>query len=229
MIIQKIPEPIPEDILRSEWVFVLLMLPVLVYLIVSIIEKYSFASIIKIVFSNKFAKTAYRNTTSGIQLYQVLLGILSIISVSTFIFFVEIHFDITFFNLKPFMLWLFNLLLVSAAILFRYLSSLAVGSLSRTLDAFREYLFNISRNFKFIGILLVLLNFFISYLVSVPDKYIIYFAICIIVIILIYSMIRLGYIFLIRRFSLFYLILYLCTLEFFPALILLRYLSSQAQ
>jgi len=229
MIIQNIPEPIPEDILRSEWVFALLMLPLLIYLIVTIIEEYSLASTIKIVFSNKFAQVVYRKLTPGIQLSQVLLGILSIISISTFILFLEIHFDVTFFNLKPFILWMFNMLLVSVVILFRYVAGRAVGSLSRSVDAFREYLFNLSRNYKLAGILLMVLNFLISYLVSVPDKYIIYLALFFVSIIFIFRVIRLVYIFLIRRFSLFYLILYLCTLEFFPALILIRYLSSQAQ
>ncbi|MDT8400544.1 MAG: DUF4271 domain-containing protein [Bacteroidales bacterium] len=229
MTTQHIAEPLAEDIFRSEWVFALLILPVLIYLFISVTEKYSLAGIIKTVFSNKFANTAYRNRNPGIQLFNVLLGFTSMISIATFILFVEIHYNFTFFDLNPFMLWLFNLLIVSALIAFTYLACLAAGTLSRSVDTFREYLFNVSLNYKLIGILLMILNFFISYLVSVPDKYIIFLSFFTIAIILIFRIIRIVYIFLVRRLSLFYMILYLCTLEFFPALILIRYLSGQAQ
>ena len=227
MISQNPGVALAEDILRSEWVFVLLILPVLIYLFVSLKEKYSLIRIIKIVFNNKFAHTAYRNITPGVQIFQLMLGILSLISIATFILFAEMHFDIIFYNLKPRILWLFNLLLISLAVGFKYILNLAVGSLSRTVDTFREYSFNISRNYKLIGIVLMILNFFISYLVSVPDKYIIFFSFLIISVIFLFRIIRLVYIFLIRRFLLFYLILYLCALEIFPALIFIKYLSGQ--
>ena len=229
MTTQRIPEPFTEDIFRSEGIFALLILPVLIYLLISMTEKYSLATIIKIVFSNKYAHTAYRRSNPGIQLFNVLLGFLSIISISTFILFAEIHFNVTFFDLKSLMLWLFNLLIVTAGISFTYLTCLAAGSLSRTADAFREYLFNVSLNYKLIGILLMIVNFLISYLISVPDKYLIFLSFFMIAIILIFRIVRLVYIFLRRSFSLFYMILYLCTLEFSPALILIRYLSGQAQ
>jgi len=222
-------EPIATDIYRSDWIFVLLMIPILIYLIVSVAEKYSFGRIIRIVFSNKYAITSYRNINPGIELFQVLLGVLSMISIATFMLFLEIHFDITFYTLKPFGLWLFNLLLVSIIVFFRYMVILILGAITRTREAFREYLFSVSRNFKLIGVLLMFLNLFIAYLAGLPDKYLIYASFLMIGIILFFRLIRLVNIFLSRRFSLFYLILYLCTLEFLPALILVRYLSGQAQ
>ncbi len=219
--------PLAEDILRSEWVFILLIFPVFIYLLVSLNDKYSLIRIVKIVFSNKYAHTAYRNISPGIQLFQMLLGLLSMISISTFMLFAEIHFDITFLNLEPGLLWLLNLLFISLAILLRYILNLSVGSVSRTGNLFKEYFFNISRSYKLIGIILMILNFCISYLVSIPDKYIIFFSFSIVSILLLFRIIRLVYIFLIRRFSLFYLILYLCALEILPALIFIKYLSGQ--
>ncbi|MBN1387965.1 MAG: DUF4271 domain-containing protein [Bacteroidales bacterium] len=229
MISQNQGLPLAEDILRSEWIFILLIFPVLIYLFVSLNEKYSLVRIIKIVFSNKFAQTAYRNSSPGIEIFQLMLGLISLISISTFILFTELHFEITFYNLGPGLLWLFNLLLVSLAIVLRYIVISAIGSVTRTKDTFREYFFNISQDYKLIGIILMLLNFFISYLVSIPDKYIIFLSFLIISVIFLIRIIRLVYIFLIRRFSLFYLILYLCALEILPALIFIRYLSGQEQ
>jgi len=219
--------PLAEDMLRSEWVFILLIFPVVIYLMVSLNDKYSLTRIIKIVFSNKFAHTAYRNISPGIQLFQILLGLLSLISISTFLLFAEIHFNVIFLNLKAGLLWLINLLFISIAIILRYIVNHIVGSVTRTRDLFKEYFFNISRSYKLLGIILLILNFFVSYLVSIPDKYIIFFSFSVISVLLLFRIIRLVYIFLIRRFSLFYLILYLCALEILPALIFIKYLSGQ--
>jgi len=219
--------PLAEDILRSEWVFILLIFPVFIYLLVSLNDKYSLIRIVKIVFSNKYANTAYRNISTGIQLFQMLLGLLSMISIPTFMLFVEIHFDFNLLNLEPGLLWLLNLLFISLAILFRYILNLTVGSVTRTGNLFKEYFFNISRSYKLIGIILMILNFFISYFVSIPDKYIIFSSFTVVFVLLLFRIIRLVYIFLIRRFSLFYLILYLCALEILPALIFIKYLSGQ--
>lgn len=227
MVIQELGKPIIEDILRSEWVFVLLIIPVLIYLVVSLMEKYSLIRIVKIVLSNKFAYTVFRNTPPGAQVFQILLGILSAVSISTFMLFAELHFDLGFYNLEPLLLWFLNLCFITAAISLRFILIYIIGIITRSGDTFREYFFNISRGYKLFGIILIVLNFFVSYLVSVPDSYIIYLSISLFAIIYILRVVRLVYIFIRKRFSLFYLILYLCALEFFPALVLIRYLSGQ--
>jgi len=226
-IIQELGEPLTEDILRSEWVFVILVIPVLIYLVVSLMEKYSLIRIVRIVFNNKFAYTIFRNTPPGAQVFQILLGILSMVSISTFLLFAQLHFDIRFYDLKPHFLWMVNMGFISVAISLRYIVNLIIGIITRSGDTFREYFFNISRGYKLFGILLMVLNFFISYLISIPDAYIIYLSVLLFAIIYIFRTIRLVYIFIRKRFSLFYLILYLCALEFFPALVLIRYLSGQ--
>ncbi|MDZ7738214.1 MAG: DUF4271 domain-containing protein [Bacteroidales bacterium] len=226
MTVQNIGEPLAVDILRAEWIFALLMIPVLLYLFVSLYEKYSLIRIVRIVFSNKFAHTTYRNLTPGTQVFQMLLGLLSLISIASFMLFTELHFDIIFYGLDPPMLWLFNLGLASLAISFRYIINHTIAAVTRTKNAFREYFFNISRSYKLIGILLMILNFFISYLVSVPDRYLIISAFIFIAILLVFRFIRLVYVFIINRLSLSYMILYLCALEILPVLLLIKYLNG---
>ncbi len=226
MTVQNIGEPLAHDLLRSEWIFALLIIPVLLYLFVSLYEKYSLIRIIRIVFSSKFAHTTYRNLTPGTQVFQMLLGLLSLISIATFMLFTELHFDIIFYGLEPPMLWLYNLGLASMAISFRYVINSIIASLTRTKNTFREYFFNISRSYKLIGIMLMILNFFISYLVSIPDRYLIISAFALITILLVFRLIRLVYVFIINRLSLSYMILYLCTLEILPVLLLIKYLNG---
>lgn len=226
MTVQNIGEALAQDLLRSEWIFVLLMTPVLLYLFVSLYEKYSLIRIIRIVFNNKFAHATYRNMTPGTQVFQMLLGLLSLISIANFLLFTELHFGIIFFDLKPFMLWLFNMALASLAISLRYVINNIIASLTRTKNTFREYFFNISRSYKLIGIMLMIVNFCISYLISVPDRYLIFSAFALIIIILVFRVLRLVYVFIISRLSLSYMILYLCALEILPVLLLIKYLNG---
>ncbi len=226
IILQNIGEPLARDLLRSEWIFALLMIPVLLYLFVSLYEKYSLIRIIRIVFSNKFAHTTYRNIAPGTQVFQMLLGLLSLISIASFMLFTELHFDIIFYGLDPPMLWLFNLALGSLAISLRYVINHLIASLTRTKNTFREYFFNISRSYKLIGIMLMILNFFIAYLVSVPDRYLIIPGFALIAILLVFRLIRLVSVFKLNRLSLSYMILYLCALEILPVLLLIKYLNG---
>ena len=220
-------EPVASDLMRSDWVFLLLIIPVLIYLFVSFYEKYSLVRIIKIVFSNKFASTAYRSIAPGAQLFQSLLGLISLMSIASFILFCELFFNLEFFGLSAQWLWVSNFAAALIAISLRYTINYLLGKLSGSWEVFSEYFFNISRNYKLIGIFLMLMNFFISYLEAIPDKYLIYSSLIVMTIILFFRFIRLFYLFIKRRFSLFYLILYLCALEIFPVLILIKYLSGQ--
>lgn len=218
---------ITEDIFRSDWVFLLLIAPVLLYLLVSTVDKYSLTRIIKIVFSNKFSSSKYRMITPGNEFFQMMLGILSLISISTWLYFLELYFDLHFFGLSDYRLLLFNLLLAVLAIAFRYVINKMVALISRSQDSFGEYFFNISRSYKLMGILLMIFNFFISYMVSIPDKYLVYISLLFVSILVLLRVIRFFYIFMKRRFSLFYMILYLCALEIFPVLLLIKYLEGQ--
>lgn len=220
-------EALAYDVLRSEWIFTLLIIPVLLYLFVSMYEKYSLIRIIKIVFSNKFAHTSFRNVNPGVQIFQMLLGLLSFISISTFLLLTELHFNIIFFDLEPVFLWIFNLALISLVVTLRFIIINIIGFISNTKETFKEYFFNISRSYKLIGILMMIMNFFIVYLVIVPDIWFIYLSFLLITIIMIFRVIRLIYIFLLNRLSLYYMILYLCALEIFPVLIIIRYLGGQ--
>ncbi|MCD4769322.1 MAG: DUF4271 domain-containing protein, partial [Bacteroidales bacterium] len=125
-----------------------------------------------------------------------------------------------------FLLWLFNLGVISLSILFRYIISVITGELANSREAFNEYYYNISRFYMFLSIILLFINFLIPYLVVIPAVYLIGFTIILIAILFILRIIRLTSIFQRRSFSLLYMILYLCALEFTPILIFIKYLSG---
>jgi len=219
-------EPLPGDAFRTNWLFGLLILPFFLYMLVIMAEKLPALRMARIIISNSFANTSFRNTGAGSNAVQALLSIISLISISTFIYFVEMHFSVFFFGFYGFKLWALNTVVFGVSILFRLFLCTLTGEFTGTREAFREYLYNVSQSYKFLSLILLVINFFISYLVSIPDIMLLTSGIVAITAIFLLRMIRLFSIFIRRSLSLFYLILYLCALEIAPAMIFIKYLSG---
>lgn len=218
--------PLAEGLWNASWLLYVLLIPLILYAAVSTIERFPAIWLSKVVYSSKYAATAYRNRSVGRQLGHTLLFIISLISLATFAYYVELHFQLYFFSLNGIKLWFFNLGIFSAALILRFLVILLLGEITGTKDAFAEYEFNISQFYKFLSVPLLLINFFIPYFESIPDIILVFLALAFLASLFIIRSLRLLSIFIRRGFSLFYFILYLCALEFTPILVFIKYLSG---
>lgn len=223
---QLIAETIPADLFRKDWILVIIMVPLILYLFIAVIEKQVFTVLTRTVLSNRYASAQFRSKGAGRKISGIMLGIISLVNIATFSYFTEITFNVFFFGLSGFFLWLFNLGVISLSILFRYFVSVTTGGVTNSRETFNEYYYNISRFYMFLSVILLFINFLIPYLVIIPDIYLIGFTVVLAAILLILRIIRLANIFLKRSFSLLNMILYLCTLEFIPMLISIKFLSG---
>jgi len=223
---QLIAESMPADPFLKDWLLVIITAPVILYLFIAATEKQVFAVLTRTVLSNRYAYTQFRSKSTGRAITGILLGAIALISITTFSYFAEGTFNASFFGLSGFLLWLFNLGVISLFILVRYIISVITGKLANSQEAFNEYYYNISRFYMFLSIILLFINFLIPYLVIIPDIFLIGFTLLLMAILFILRIIRLAGIFQRRSFSLLYMILYLCTLEFTPILISIKYLSG---
>jgi len=218
--------PLPEDIFRSDWILGMVILPLFLYAIVSSIEYLPFVRLTKRVFRYSFSNADFRSSSGGTQLYETLLGLIALLSISIFLYFTELHFNLVIPGLKGPYMCLINLGFLIGAITFRYIVSFLTGYLTGTKEMFDEYFYIISQFYKFLAIPLVFVNFLIPYMIIVPDIFLILTILSLALILYILRYIRLSLLFIRRSSSLFYLILYLCALEFTPVLILYRYLAG---
>ena len=218
--------PLPEDIFRSDWILGLVILPLFLYAIVSSIEQFPAVRLTKRIFRYSLSSADFRNSSGGTPLYETLLGLIALISISTFLYFVELHFNLVIPGLKGPYMWLINLGFSIGAVIFRYIVSILTGYLTSAKEMFDEYFYIISRFYKFLAIPLVFVNFLIPYMISVPDIILIIIVLSLALLLYVLRYIRLLLLFIRRRFSLYYLILYLCALEITPVLILYKYLTG---
>jgi hypothetical protein len=218
-----IPAEIKWD---ADWLLFILMIPMILYAIVIFYEKFPAARLTRVVYINRYASNAFRNRTQGSQLGSALLLINSALGLSTYMFFLEVSYNLYFFSLSGIGLWFFNLALIVVSAGLRLIIIYLIGSLTRTLDAFNEYAFNILQFYKLLGIPLLVFNFFIPYFESVPDIILFVITAIFIASLLVFRPLRLASVFITKGFSLLYFILYLCALEFIPVLVFVKYLAG---
>jgi len=217
---------IPEGAFDSDWLLIITSLPILIYVIVSVIENQPAIWLWKVVFSNKYATNSFRNRSLGSQAGHTLLFIVSLMSLATFAWFCEQIFDFKILNISGFLLWLINIGILSLGLALRFIILSITGKITATSGAFEEYGYNIAQFYKFLAIPLLIINFFIPYLEILPDMVLLVIGITVIVNILVIRTLRLFSIFIRRGFSLLYIILYLCALEFTPILVFGKYLGG---
>ncbi len=97
-----------------------------------------------------------------------------------------------------------------------------VGSMFETLPETHEYLFNIDNFNRSLGLILLPVVILVSFFPSRNPVFIVYSGITIIIILNLTLLLRGIFILLKKQFSIFYLFLYLCTLEFLPLLLIYK-------
>jgi hypothetical protein len=122
--------------------------------------------------------------------------------------------------------WGISLGVLIIAYTLRYAVCLAAGSMSNQSEAFNEYLAGINQAYHLSALVLFILVVLVSYTILLPDKVFLISGLATIGIMYLFRVIRLLIIFLNRNISIFYLILYLCALEFLPVAVAIRYFTG---
>ena len=217
---------IPVNQFRTDWIFVATIIPIILFIVSSIIERGSLSNLTKIIYNPRYANTAFRSAGAGKQYNSVNDAIITLASITTFAYFCQAEYGFFPFSLHGLLLWGATFAIILTAVSVRYFISVLTGEITGNRELFREYMFNIISFYKFLGLILVPVNFFIAYLTIVPQRVMINLVLAIIALLLIFRLLRLVSIFIRGNFSLFYLILYLCALEFTPILIFVKYISG---
>jgi len=223
---QGLGELIPASPFRTDWIFVLTLVPLLLFMVTSVIERGEASSLLKTVMSHRYANTAFRGAGVSRQLVLIPTWMMILMSISTFVWFWQVENMFYPWDIRGFSLWAVDFAIISAAIILRYIVSFFTGEISGNRELFREYMFNLFSFYSLLGIILVMINFLIPYLVIIPPGLLITSVSALIGILYLLRTIRLVTIFIRGNFSLLYLILYLCALEFTPILIFIKYLSG---
>lgn len=143
-----------------------------------------------------------------------------------FIYLVLSHFNFNPLSLKPFSAYILYTAILTILLLIRYILTTLTGFIFNKKEYFREYLYHILVIYKNLGIFLIPIVFCIAYIQENLRIYFIIFALALIVLAYFYRFIK-GFQLIIKKdVFIFYLILYLCTLEILPVLFYYKFFSG---
>jgi hypothetical protein len=211
---------------RSDWLFGLLLLPIILSVIVSATSRNRAETLARTVFRQAYSSTLYRSQATHSSTVAITEWIITLTSFANLLYFSHISFSFYPYCFTGPLLWLTDLAIVSLWIAARALITVITGQISGQTDLFKEYLFNISSFYRLTAIIIAPLNFMVSYLNIIPENIIVVSTASVAGILLLMRELRLIQLFIRGRFSIFYLILYLCALEIGPLLIFVKYLSG---
>ncbi len=135
-------------------------------------------------------------------------------------------FKINFCLSKSYYIYLVCMAMVIGYFIAKKVIYYLIGSLTENKQEVNEYLFCITVYNRVLGLFLLPVTAIIAFVPLYQTETLLFTGLGIIIIFYLLSLLRGGQIFLKKHFSIFYLILYLCTLEFLPLLLIYNFLLT---
>lgn len=215
--------PNPSDLVHKDWIIMIILL---IALLLSFIREYFKAEMpqmIRVLSLRGINDPAMRNTAEIFQWQSTLLNFISFLSFGIFIWCATIRLNIIPSELNGFTNWLGIIGIIVAVVTIRHLICSLTGRLSEKPEVFNEYLTSFYQLLRAGSLLLLFVVILHIYTGIIGYRLCVLTGVVVISGIYLLRVSRLLLIFVKRRISLFYLILYLCALEILPVLVTLKY------
>ncbi len=219
----------PQSLNRTtpDWIFPLLLLLVAAFAWLRTYYNKYFVQIVSAFFNNNLTNQIVRDENILVQRASVLLNIVFNLVAAMFLYFISLHYNWSLGGMSTgFNRYIFFTLLVSTAYTLKFLVLKICGYLFQLNHEMSAYLFNTFLINNVLGIILIPMAALLAFSATVNTQWVIWFSLCLVVAGFIYRIIRgLSVGISSPVFSLYYLFLYLCTLEFAPLLVLIKILK----
>ncbi|MCX7986391.1 MAG: DUF4271 domain-containing protein [Bacteroidales bacterium] len=217
---QKINEYKNPDFLLSIVLFLLLLYAALNTLFSKYLRQFYYATFI-------YSESArlYKDQNATLPTFYAWLNIIAVIIFSVDLYLVFRHFGI-FSNLSSLSLFLLSFLYILGFYLVKSILINIIGWIIGRQDIFREYLFHYLLYLKFTALLILPVIFFAIFSNIIWTEYALFFTGILLVIAHLFLYVRATKIIIKKGVFIFYWILYLCTAEFIPFLLLYKYLDK---
>ncbi len=219
----------PQSLNRNtpDWIFPLLILLFASFAWLRVYYEKYFRQIATAFFNNNLTNQIVRDENILVQRASIVLNIVFNLVAALFLYFVSIHYSWSIGGIgNGFNRYVFFALVISMAYAMKFLILKICGYLFNLDHEMAAYIFNIFLINNVLGIFLIPVTALLAYSVTLNTTWIIYGSLILVGAALLYRIIRgLSVGFSSPVFSLYYLFLYLCTLEFAPWLVLIKILK----
>ena len=183
----------------------------------------SFVNYFQTAFNYQLTYKLFRDKNVFQSRFNFILNLIYIVNLSVFIYQFIFFFDL---NSNLFKLsFVYILTVIFSIVLIRYILLSILGEVFNVQKEYKEYLYNQLMFNKLLGLLLLPLIFLVLYVPEVLRNSILIFGVLLIVVSFFVKLIR-GYTIIVKKDVLiFYVLLYLCTLEILPVLVGITYIK----
>ncbi len=219
-------QAMPGKPFNTDWIIILVVISAFIYSALSAFHGKFIHNIKSFILFKGIGEQSARDSGS---LFHWQSGIINIVSVSgsaLFFYLTAAFYEFIPFGISGIILWFIFFILVALIITLRFITCFLLGNISSEKALFDEYTATVFQFYHVTGFILFTLSVLLAYTRFFRPESLLDTGFVLIAMVYLMRILRLFLIFLKRDVSILYLILYLCALEFLPALIVMRYLTN---
>ncbi len=217
---------IPGNPFNADWIIILVVISAFTYSALSAFHGKFIIHIKSFLFFKGIRDQPVRESGSLFHWQSGLINIISVSGIALFLYFTATFYDFIPFGISGILLWFIFFALVALFITLRFITCFLLGIISGEKPLFDEYTAIVFQFYQITGLILFTLSVLLAYTFLFKPGTLLKTGFVFIAMVYFMRILRLFLIFLKRDVSILYLILYLCALEFLPALIIMRYLTN---
>lgn len=219
-------ENLPLNTIHQDWIIMIILLCAFLFSVIRNTSKNILAEAARFFLFKGINDSSSRETVRLFFGPSKVLNMISFLIIGLFSYMAASYYNIIPAGIKGFSLWLICLGIIFSAVTLRYLICIITGYMSGERVVFKDYLLGVYLSYRFTALLLFVLIILMSYTMLIPVRESIIAGIAVLGIMYFFRIFRLLKIYLKRKISIFYLILYLCTLEILPVVISVKYITG---
>ena len=217
---------IPAQTFSGDWPVFAVMASIFLYSLISLISRRFFQDMKRFFLFRGVGDPASRDLQVLFHWQSTIINLVSFLNIALFAYCAADYYEFIPDIIPGFIFWLICTVLLIVTITSRHLVCLFTGIISEQPDAFSEYIITIYLSYRYGAVLLFLISVMILYTGILKTETLFLAGSLITGAVYLIRVARLFMIFIRKSISIFYLILYLCALEFLPVVVLLRYFAG---
>jgi hypothetical protein len=217
---------LPVKLFHEDWIILIVLLAAFLYSSIRTFSKNFSPEVIRFFSFRGVGDPVSGDIGEVFHWQSTIVNLISFFNLALFAYCAASYFNFIPESISGILFWAIAFAIVAFLITMRHLICFVTGSISGQKQIFNEYMVTVYQSFRYTALILFVLVILLSYTEIFSAQTI--FIIGLITLSALYLMriIRLLLIFIKRSVSVLYLILYLCALEFLPALVTVKYLTG---
>ncbi len=217
---------LPSQPLREDWLIFVVLAASVLYVYISSVNKRFFHEMKRFFLFHGVGDPASRDMQVLFHWKSTIINLVSFLNIGLFAYCIADFYEFIPDIIPGILFWFICFIITAAAITFRHLLCLITGNISGEMDMFSEYIITIYHSYRYLAVILFIIVILVLYTSFFSVKSLFLAGLFTHAITYLIRIFRFFLIFLKKNISIFYLILYLCALEFLPVLVLIKYITG---